>query len=65
MLGKKAVRSPGKQCLVDKYVITFQNISGKEMVRTYLVELGYSKILRSQKKVRQAETITSYTKNIF
>ena len=35
------------------------------MVRTYLVELGYSKILRSQKKVRQAETITSYTKNIF
>ena len=37
------------QCLVDKYQITYQNIWGEGVVRPYLVQLDYYKILKPLK----------------
>ena len=37
------------QCLVDKYMITYQNIWVEGMVSPHLVELGYSRILNPLK----------------
>ena len=37
------------QCVIDKYVITYQNIYGKGMVRPHLVKLRDCKTLGSLK----------------
>ena len=37
------------KCLVDKYIITYQNIWGEGVVRPHLVEWSYCKVLEPLK----------------
>ena len=52
------------QCLVDKYMITYQNIWGEGMVRAHLVESSYCKILVPLKGISNLNHFL-HSRNVF